>query len=132
MKTQVTFDCADPPAQAAFWAQVFGSVVEDHSALVDQLIADGRMPVDDRIVVGGRSAFRDVAACHDPAGVEPRLFSSVYPRGKSLNHEPAVGCTLCTRMTASPTAPHAPLRHVYRGTRLDRHHGHGNRPADLG
>lgn len=72
MRTQVTFDCADPHAQAAFWAQVFGSAVEDHSVLVDQLVADGRMPADDRIVVNGRSAFRDVAACRDPAGVEPR------------------------------------------------------------
>lgn len=42
MRTQVTFDCADPHAQATFWAQVFGSAVEDHSALVDQLVADGR------------------------------------------------------------------------------------------
>lgn len=85
----MTFDCADPHAQAAFWAQVFGSVVEDHSALVDQLIADGRMPADDRIVVNGRSAFRDVAACHDPAGVEPRLFFQRVPEGKIA--EPRTG-----------------------------------------
>ncbi|WP_442914068.1 VOC family protein [Kribbella sp. NBC_00359] len=68
MRTQVTFDCADPHAQAAFWAEVFGSVVEDHSRLVDQLVADGHMPAEDRIVVNGRSAFRDVAACQDSAG----------------------------------------------------------------
>jgi hypothetical protein len=82
MRTQVAFDCADPHAQAAFWAQVFHSAVEDHSALVDQLVADGRMPSDDRIVVEGRSAFRDVAACSDPAGVEPRLFFQRVPEGK--------------------------------------------------
>ena len=82
MRTQVTFDCADPHTQAAFWAQVFGSQVEDHSALVDQLVAEGRMPAEDRIVVDGRSAFRDVAACHDPAGVEPRLFFQRVPEGK--------------------------------------------------
>jgi hypothetical protein len=82
MRTQVTFDCADPHAQAAFWAQVFGSAVEDHSVLVDQLVADGRMPADDRIVVNGRSAFRDVAACRDPTGVEPRLFFQRVPEGK--------------------------------------------------
>jgi hypothetical protein len=67
---------------AAFWAEVFGCVVEDHSALVDQLIAEGRMPPSDRIVVNDRSAFRDVAACHDPAGVEPRLFFQRVPEGK--------------------------------------------------
>jgi hypothetical protein len=82
MRTQVTFDCADPHAQATFWARVFGSSVEDHSALVDQLIADGRMPADDRIVIDGRSAFRDVAACSDPAGAEPRLFFQRVPETK--------------------------------------------------
>jgi hypothetical protein len=35
MRTQVTFDCADPHAQAFFWAQVLGIDVEDHSELID-------------------------------------------------------------------------------------------------
>ena len=76
MRTQVTFDCADPHAQAAFWAQVFGSVVEDHSELVDQLVADGHYAprYRSRITVDGRSAFREVAGCTDPVGTEPRLF----------------------------------------------------------
>ena len=82
VRTQVTFDCGDPHAQAVFWSQVYGTVVEDHSVLVDQLVADGRMPVDDRVVVDGRSAFRDVAACRDPTGVEPRLFFQRVPEGK--------------------------------------------------
>jgi hypothetical protein len=82
MRTQVTFDCADPHAQAAFWAQVLGSTVEDHSALVDQLVASGRVSADERIVVEGRSAFRAVAACSDPAGAEPRLFFQQVPEGK--------------------------------------------------
>ncbi|MFD2417766.1 VOC family protein [Amycolatopsis pigmentata] len=82
MRTQVAFDCADPHAQAAFWAQVFGSEVEDHSTLVDQLVADGRLPADERIVVDGRSAFRDVAACRDLSGVEPRMFFQRVPEDK--------------------------------------------------
>src|SRR5262249_32287465 len=82
MRTQVTFDCADPHAQATFWAQVCGTAVEGHSALVDQLVADGRMPEAARIVVDGRSAFRDVAACRDPTGTEPRLFFQRVPEGK--------------------------------------------------
>ncbi|WP_117212760.1 VOC family protein [Allorhizocola rhizosphaerae] len=76
MRTQVTFDCADPHAQARFWAQVFGTIVEDHSMPVDQLVAHGRMPSDDRILIEGRSAVREVAACSDPAGIEPRLFGT--------------------------------------------------------
>jgi hypothetical protein len=82
MRTQVTFDCADPHAQATFWAEVFSCTVEDHSTLVDQLIADGRMSADEGIVIHGRSAFRDVAACSDPAGVEPRLFFQRVPEDK--------------------------------------------------
>jgi hypothetical protein len=82
MRTQVTYDAADPHALAAFWAEVFGSVVEDHAEFVDQLVADGRMLAEDRIVVGGRSAFRDVAACSDPSGTEPRLYFQRVPEGK--------------------------------------------------
>jgi len=82
MRTQVTFDCADPHAQASFWALVLGVEVEDYSDFVDKLVADGRMPADDRIVIGGRSAFRDVAACQDPSGLEPRLFFQLVPESK--------------------------------------------------
>jgi Glyoxalase-like domain len=83
MRTQVTFDCADPHALAAFWAEVFGTHVEDHSELVDQLVAEGRLPAEDMITMAGRSAFRDMAACFDPTGVEPRLFFQRVPEGKT-------------------------------------------------
>src|SRR3954447_23985298 len=86
MRTQITFDTADPHAQAAFWAQVLGLEVEDHSQLVDQLVAAGRMSAEERIVLAGRSAFRDVAACRDPAGVEPRLFFQRVPEGKTAKN----------------------------------------------
>jgi hypothetical protein len=86
MRTQLTFDCADPHAQAAFWAQVFGTAVEDHSTLVDQLVASGRMPAADRTEINGRSAFRGVAACRDPEGVEPRLFFQRVPEEKTAKN----------------------------------------------
>ncbi|WP_067510373.1 VOC family protein [Actinoplanes sp. TFC3] len=86
MRTQVTFDCADPHAQAQFWAAVLGCVVEDHSALVDQLVASGRMPAEDRVQIGGRPAFREVAAVSDPAGTEPRLYFQRVPEGKTVKN----------------------------------------------
>jgi hypothetical protein len=86
VRTQVSFDCADPHAQAAFWAQVLGTTVEDHSDFVDRLVADGRMPAEDRIVVDGRSAFRDVATCADPSGTEPRMFFQRVPEGKTAKN----------------------------------------------
>lgn len=61
-------------------------MVEDHSALVDQLVAEGRMPAADRIIVDGHSAFRDVAACRDPAGVEPRLYFQRVPERKTAKN----------------------------------------------
>jgi hypothetical protein len=86
MRTQVTFDCVDPHGQARFWAAVLELTVEDHSDFVDQLVADGRMPAEDRITIDGRSAFRDVAACRDPRGVEPRIFFQVVPEGKTAKN----------------------------------------------
>jgi Glyoxalase-like domain len=82
MRTQVTFDAADPHALAEFWAGVLGTEVEDHSDFVDQLVADGRIPAGDRITMNGRSAFRDVAACRDPQGVEPRFYFQKVPEAK--------------------------------------------------
>jgi hypothetical protein len=82
MRTQVTFDAADPHALARFWASVLGTEVEDHSDFVDQLVADGRIPAGERITIDGRSAFRDVAACRDPQGVEPRFYFQKVPEGK--------------------------------------------------
>lgn len=82
MRTQVTFDAANPHSLAAFWANALGIEVEDHSDLVDQLVADGRMPAADRITLDGRSAFREVAACRDPQGVEPRFFFQKVPERK--------------------------------------------------
>ena len=48
MRTQVTFDAADPHSLAAFWASALGIEVEDHPDLVDQLVADSRMPASAR------------------------------------------------------------------------------------
>ena len=86
MRTQVTFDAADPHGLAAFWASVLGIEVEDNSEFVDQLVADGRVPAEDRVVIDGRSAFRDVAACRDPRGVEPRLYFQKVPEPKTAKN----------------------------------------------
>ena len=86
MRTQIAFDTSDPHAQAAFWSQVLGGEVEDHSALVDRLVQDGQLPEAERITVDGRSAFRDVATCRDPSGVEPRLFFQRVPEGKTAKN----------------------------------------------
>ncbi|HEY0260570.1 MAG TPA: VOC family protein [Lacisediminihabitans sp.] len=82
MKLQVTFDTADPNAQAAFWAALLGYQVEDNSEFVDRLVSDGRMPESDRLIRNGRSVFREVAAARDPTGEGPRLYFQLVPEGK--------------------------------------------------
>ncbi len=86
MRTQVTFDTTDPHRQAQFWAAVLALQVEDHADLVDQLLAAGRLGAEERVTVNGRSAFRDVAACRDPDGAEPRLFFQRVPERKTAKN----------------------------------------------
>lgn len=83
---QIAFDAADPHALAAFWADVLGYEVEDHSELVDSLVAGGRLTDAERIVVDGRPAFRDVAAARDPKGESPRLFFQRVPEPKTAKN----------------------------------------------
>jgi hypothetical protein len=83
---QIAFDAADPHALAAFWADVMGYEVEDHSELVDSLVEAGRIPASDRIVVDGHTAFADVAAARDPRGLSPRLFFQRVPEPKTAKN----------------------------------------------
>ena len=83
---QITFDAADPHAQARFWAAALGHETEDHSALVEQLHTAGHLPPEAIIDDGGRPAFRDVAACRDPAGRGPRLFFQRVPEAKTAKN----------------------------------------------
>jgi catechol 2,3-dioxygenase-like lactoylglutathione lyase family enzyme len=86
MRTQVTFDTTDPHAQAKFWAAVLGLEIEDHADLVDRLVAENKMTAEDRVRVDGRSAFRTVAACRDPRGIEPRFFFQAVPEQKTAKN----------------------------------------------
>ena len=44
MALQVTFDCADPHAQARFWAVALDYDLEDHHDLIGDVIAAGHVP----------------------------------------------------------------------------------------
>ena len=95
VQTTITFDCADPHAQARFWAAVMDWVVEDHSVLVEGLLGAGAVPEEAVTRVEGRLAWREAAGLRDPAGgVDPRtgtglggrmLFQTV-PEGKSAKN----------------------------------------------
>jgi catechol 2,3-dioxygenase-like lactoylglutathione lyase family enzyme len=71
---QVTVDCADPHAQARFWADALGYDVEDHEDGIRELLDAGIATDADVIEVAGRLGWRTAAAIrhpHDPAPGTP-------------------------------------------------------------
>ena len=90
MQLQIAFDATDPHALARFWASALGYEVEDHTEVVDGLLAAGLIPRDEVLDVvpgdredGGRRAFRDVAACRGPG---PRIFVQRVPEPKAAKN----------------------------------------------
>ncbi len=86
VRLQVVLDAADPHAQASFWASVLHYEIERHGQIVEALIAAGSLAPQDAIDIDGERAFRDVAACRDPAGASPRLFIQRTPEPKTVKN----------------------------------------------
>jgi hypothetical protein len=63
---KVVVDAADPNALAAFWAAALDYTVEDNSALIERLRADGLLPDGAAVEVAGRAAWADLAAVRHP------------------------------------------------------------------
>lgn len=76
---QVAVDCADPHRVARFWAEALGYVKESHVEFVADLLAAGRLALEDTVEVDGGRQFADVSACRDPDGPGPRLFFQRVP-----------------------------------------------------
>ncbi|MBA2455065.1 MAG: VOC family protein [Nocardioidaceae bacterium] len=77
---QVTFDCADPAAQAAFWAAAIGyqeQTPPDGFESWDQLLEQMGVPEEER---------DSRAAVIDPEGIRPRLFFQRVPEGKTAKN----------------------------------------------
>jgi hypothetical protein len=83
---QLALDCADPHAQARFWAAALGYEVEDHHDLILEVIAAGHATEDLTIEIDGRRAWRDAAACRHPEGAKPRLFLQRVPEPKTAKN----------------------------------------------
>jgi catechol 2,3-dioxygenase-like lactoylglutathione lyase family enzyme len=79
-QVQVTFDCADPAALAAFWREVLGYAEEPppagHDSWEAALEALG-VP---------REEWNSRSACSDPNGVGPRLFFQRVPEPKAAKN----------------------------------------------
>lgn len=88
----VTFDCADPHRQAAFWATALDWKVEDNSVLIAALQTAGQIGAEDVTDVEGVASFKVAAAARDPEdGVDEtsgmgqggRLLFQIVPESKS-------------------------------------------------
>jgi hypothetical protein len=79
---QIAIDCADPHALVRFWAAVTGHQIEDHSALVAEMIDAGHASVDDAVEIDGHLQWAEASACFDPSGQAPRLLFQKVPEGK--------------------------------------------------
>ncbi|RJK97488.1 VOC family protein [Vallicoccus soli] len=77
---QVTFDCADPAALAAFWAEALGAAV--------QAPPPGYASWDEALEAFGVPPERrnDASAVVDPDGRAPRLFFQRVPEGKQVKN----------------------------------------------
>ena len=82
MALQVTFDCTDAHAQAAFWAVALDAEIEDHHDHVAGVIEAGFVEADspDIETVEGRRRWRTHAAVVVPDG--NRLLFQAVPEGK--------------------------------------------------
>lgn len=67
VKFKICVDCADPHLLAAFWAEAMDYVVEDHSPLIEVLVAQGVIGDDLVVEVDGHKAWKTAAAIRDPA-----------------------------------------------------------------
>ncbi|EHY90715.1 VOC family protein [Saccharomonospora azurea] len=79
-EVQVTFDCADPAAVAAFWAEVLGYRLMDppkgFASWTEALDAMGIPP----------ERHNDVSAVVDPEGAGPKVLFMRVPEGKQVKN----------------------------------------------
>lgn len=92
---KLVIDAADPHAQADFWAEALGYLVEDNSVLIEELLGFGAVTESDTVQSHGRHAFRDLAAVRHPddpydeksgAGLGRRLLFQRVPEPKTVKN----------------------------------------------
>jgi catechol 2,3-dioxygenase-like lactoylglutathione lyase family enzyme len=66
LEWKIVIDCADPQAQARFWAAALGYEVEDNAELITKLLSAGALPEAAVVQVDGRLAFRTLQAVRHP------------------------------------------------------------------
>lgn len=92
---KLVVDAGDPHAQADFWAETLGYLVEDNSALIAGLLAAGAAPEAATVESHGRRAWRDLVAVRHPddpydaksgTGLGRRLLFQHVPEPKTVKN----------------------------------------------
>jgi hypothetical protein len=98
---QLTIDAADPHAQADFWAAALGYDVEDNSAMIEQLIADGTVPEAITLLHNGVRAFRIAEAIR---GDGRRVLFQTVPEAKTAKNRVHMDLNVGTDRLATEVA----------------------------
>ena len=90
---QLVIDCADPHAQAKFWAAALGWVVERNEAFIRSMLDQGIARPDQVVEVDGELAWSTVEAVRHPEhdairelGGTGRLLLQQVPEGKTVKN----------------------------------------------
>ncbi|MFB7528989.1 VOC family protein [Streptomyces sp. NPDC056178] len=92
---KIVIDASDPHAQAAFWAEALGYLVEDNSTLIERVLGLGAAPEEATVLVDGRRAWRDLVAVRHPddpheeesgTGLGRRLLFQRVPEAKTVKN----------------------------------------------
>ena len=96
LTVQVTFDCADPAALAAFWVEALDYRLESPPAGLDswdEALDAWGVPPEHR---------NDRSAAIDPAGSGPRLFFQKVPEGKTAKNRVHLDVRAAGELTGEP------------------------------
>lgn len=83
---QITFDCVDPHAQAAFWAAALGLEVEADEAAIRELLEAGIATDADVTERDGHLVWKEAAAARDAAGGLPRMYFQTVPEPRATKN----------------------------------------------
>jgi glyoxalase superfamily protein len=101
---QIVLDCADPHAQAAFWAEVFGYDVERNGEFVQKMLDEGMATDADVTTIDGVLAWAEGSAIADPGGKRPRWFFQKVPESKTVKNRMHVDVQVGTDRVATEVA----------------------------
>lgn len=92
---KLVIDCRDANTLADFWAAALGYAVEDPSALIERLLADGQLPPAAVVAYGGGQRFGGLAAIRHPddpfdgftgVGQGRRILFQAVPEAKTVKN----------------------------------------------